>query len=176
LPLREPREVSWGHTQFFRAVPSANTLVRWGDENAFASIVQARPFPTLGRPVRHGIAASATARHFSASLSDSVSRRTPCPPVAIFGGMPTQVRPLGCIRRFQLRARVGFSMSAHSGRRGITPAFGYDAPHPGVRGTSTLLTWALPSTHYEVIRLPMSASSACLLSVVGTLFRPWKRT
>jgi len=32
-------------------VPSANTLVRWVNENAFASILQARPCPTFGRPV-----------------------------------------------------------------------------------------------------------------------------
>ena len=32
---------------FFRTVPSANTLVRWVNENAFASIVQARPCPPL---------------------------------------------------------------------------------------------------------------------------------
>jgi hypothetical protein len=36
---------------FFPTVPSANTLVRWVNENAFASIVQARPCPTFGRPV-----------------------------------------------------------------------------------------------------------------------------
>lgn len=35
----------------FRTVLSANTLVRWVNENAFASIVQARPCPTFGRPV-----------------------------------------------------------------------------------------------------------------------------
>ena len=35
-----------------------------------------------------------------------------------------------------------------SGQRGITPAFGYDAPHLGVRGTSTLLSNVLLSTHY----------------------------
>src|SRR6266508_1615027 len=35
----------------FRTVPSANTLVRWVNENAFAFIVQARPYPTFGRPV-----------------------------------------------------------------------------------------------------------------------------
>src|SRR3954470_11659413 len=34
------------------------------------------------------------------------------------------------------------------GRRGITPAFGYTAPHPGGRGTSTLRIKTLPSTHY----------------------------
>ena len=32
---------------FFPTVPSANTLVRWVNENAFASIVQARPCPPL---------------------------------------------------------------------------------------------------------------------------------
>ena len=40
----------------FGTVPSANTLVRWVDENAFAPIVRARPCPTFGRPVRHGVA------------------------------------------------------------------------------------------------------------------------
>ncbi len=43
-----------------------------------------------------------------------------------------------------------------SGQRGITPAFGYDAPHPGVRGTSTLLNNVLLSTHYWAVRLPRS--------------------
>jgi len=42
---------SWGHVLFFRTVPSANTLVRRVNENAFASIVQARPCPAFGRPV-----------------------------------------------------------------------------------------------------------------------------
>jgi hypothetical protein len=35
-----------------------------------------------------------------------------------------------------------------SGQRGITPAFGYGAPHSGVRGTSTLRNNVLLSTHY----------------------------
>lgn len=38
---------------FFRTVLSANTLVRWVNENAFAPIVRARPCPTFGRPVHH---------------------------------------------------------------------------------------------------------------------------
>ncbi len=33
-------------------MPSAHTLIREVDENAFASIVQARPGPLFGRPVR----------------------------------------------------------------------------------------------------------------------------
>src|ERR1700682_5115719 len=51
--------------------------------------------------------------------SDSRSLRTPCPP-----------------------ARYP------AGRRGITPAFGYSAPHPNAGGTLTLLIHALPSAHY----------------------------
>jgi len=51
LPLQEPYESSWGHAQIFHAVPPANTLVRWVNEYAFASIVPARPCPTFGRPV-----------------------------------------------------------------------------------------------------------------------------
>jgi hypothetical protein len=54
--LRERVESSWGHVLVFGTVPSANTLVRWVDENAFAPIVRARPCPTFGRPVRHGVA------------------------------------------------------------------------------------------------------------------------
>src|ERR1035437_2920480 len=36
------------------------------------------------------------------------------------------------------------------GPRGITPAFGYGAPHPSARGTSTLLNNALLSAHYAL--------------------------
>ena len=56
--------------------------------------------------------------------SDSGSLRTPCPP-------PT----------------------CAAGRQGITPAFGYSAPHPSAEGTLTLLIHALPSAHYDLIRL-----------------------
>ena len=40
-----------------------------------------------------------------------------------------------------------------SGQRGITPAFGYGTPHPGTRGTLTLLNNVLLSTHYAAVRL-----------------------
>jgi len=48
----EPHEPSRGHVSIFHTVPSAHTLVRRVIESAFASIVQARPFPVFGRPVR----------------------------------------------------------------------------------------------------------------------------
>ena len=54
------------------------------------------------------------------------------------------------------RARVGVSIPATCGRRGITPAFGYGPPHPGAGGTSTLLTSALPGAHYSPIRHPLA--------------------
>jgi DNA-binding transcriptional MerR regulator len=55
---------------------------------------------------------------------------------------------------FRLRARLGFSIpSTFSGPRGITPAFGYGAPHSSARGTSTLLSNALLSAHYEQVGL-----------------------
>jgi len=37
-----------------------------------------------------------------------------------------------------------------TGQRGITPAFGYGAPHLSARGTLTLLISALPSAHYAL--------------------------
>src|SRR5450755_1113090 len=57
-----------------------------------------------------------------------------------------QVR-LGCIR---LSPSCPFRL-LHTylspGPRGITPAFGYGAPHPSARGTSTLRNNALLSAH-----------------------------
>ena len=62
---------------------------------------------------------------------------------------------------FRLRARLGFSIpSSHFGQRGITPAFGYGAPHLSAGGTSTLPIWALPSAHYERIRLGEEVENA----------------
>src|SRR5215467_10552837 len=44
--------------------------------------------------------------------------------------------PLCSVSGFRLRARLGFSIpSTPPGQRGITPAFGYGAPHPSTRGT-----------------------------------------
>lgn len=73
---RGPRESSWGHALVFRTVPSTNTLVRWVNENGFATIVPARPCPTFGRPVRHrGGPPSTTARYFSACPSENCRGR-----------------------------------------------------------------------------------------------------
>ena len=87
--------------------------------------MRARPCPIFGRPVhRRGVPPLITARYFSSNPSDSGSLRTPCPPPA-----------------------------CAAGRQGITPAFGYSAPHPSAGGTLTLLIHALPSTHYDLVRI-----------------------
>ena len=131
---REHDEPSWGHVQIFRTVPPAHTLVRRVGKNAFAAIVPAQPCPVFGRPVRHGVAPSTTARYFSSSPSDSTSRWTPCPPV-VFRQYHQLRLCLGCLRRFRLRARLDVSLSVYPGQRGITPAFGYGAPYPSASGT-----------------------------------------
>ena len=90
--------------------------------------------PSLADLFIRGLPHSITARYFSSNPSDSGSLRTPCPPSA-----------------------------CAVGRRGITPAFGYSAPHPGAGGTLTLLIHALPSAHYGPLRHP----SAPGLSLTG---------
>ena len=94
---------------------------------------------------------SITARYFSSCPSDPTSRWTPCPPGSLNGGFRSALSVSG----FRLRAHVGFSIpSILFGRRDNTPAFGYDAPHSSVRGTSTLLNNALLSAQYEPLRHP----------------------
>jgi len=58
-----------------------------------------------------------------------------------------------------------------SGQRGITPAFGYGAPHSSARGTLTLLNNVLLSTHYGVIRL-LAISPCSLRSTLGITYLP----
>jgi len=68
--------------------------------------------------------------------------------------------PPWLVSSFRFRARLGFSIPASfSGPRGITPAFGYGAPHPSARGTSTLLSNALLSAQYDPIRHPDAYTS-----------------
>jgi hypothetical protein len=49
--------------------------------------------------------------------------------------------------------------SALPGQRGITPAFGYGAPHSSTGGTLTLLNNALLSAHYDPLRDPAEPPS-----------------
>ena len=117
---RKPCEFSWGHIQIFRTVPTAHTLVRWEDENAFASIVQARPDPIFGRPVHQRVAPSITARYFSSCPSDSTSRWTPCPPVAFMAELERRF-PLGRFHRFRFRARLDSPYSFSPASEALPP-------------------------------------------------------
>jgi len=63
--------------------------------------------------------------------------------------------PPWLVSSFRFRARVGFFIPSFlSGQRGVTPAFGYGAPHPSAGGTLTLLSNALLSARYELSRPP----------------------
>src|SRR5271165_3447657 len=150
------QESSWGHAQIFRTVPSANTLVRWVNENAFAPVLRARPCPTFGRPVRpwgspHRLRPGTSPHTLRIPPRDGhpVLRSTSS------GGF----RSVLLVSGFRLRALRDLSIpSSRFGQRGITAAFGYGAPHPSAGGTSTLLIWALPSAPYGPIRhLPRPA-------------------
>src|SRR5215468_3795567 len=136
---------------FFRTVPSANTLVRWVNENAFVLEVQTRPCPTFGRPVHLG---------FPHRLQpDTSPHALRIPP---HGGHPalrsttsSGSRSALAVSSFRLRARLDVSIpSAFFGQRGITPAFGYGAPHSSARGTLTLLNTALLNAQYLSFRFP----------------------
>ena len=138
--------------------PPANTLVRWVDEN-FTSIVQAdlpHLWPTgLSRiaPRLFGISPQPFRFHLTVDTLSSGCLATEC-----------KLRnPLGCLLRFRPCARLGFSLFAIPGQRGVTPAFGYSTPHPGARGTLTLLISSLPSAHYRLLRpcAPHRYSHSC---------------
>src|SRR6202045_3819533 len=102
--------------------------------NAFAPIVRARPNPIFGRPVHQG-------------------------------SPPIDYSPILLLKPFGFRIAPDTLSSDENlvGQRGITPAFGYSAPHPSAGGTLTLLIHALPSAHYEPLRHP----SAPGLSLAG---------
>src|ERR1700747_510000 len=93
--------------------------------NAFAPIVRARPNPIFGRPVHQG-------------------------------SPPIDYSPILFLKPFGFRIAPDTLSSDEklAGQRGITPAFGYSAPHPSAGGTLTLLIHALPSAHYEPLRHP----------------------
>ena len=102
---------------------SANTLVRWVNENAFASVMQARPCPTFGRPVH---------------LRDGSLDYGPVLLLMPFGShLTVDTLPSG-------------KSEPSPASEAVDPAFGYGAPHPSARGTSTLLNNVLLSTQYAL--------------------------
>ncbi len=132
-------------------MPSANTLVRWVNENAFAPIVRARPCPTFGRPVHH----RGGPRRLRPDTSPHTLRIPPHDGHPVLrSAAKSGFRFTLAVSSFRLRARVGFSIpSLFSSQRDVNPAFGYSAPHLSAGGTSTLLNNALLSAHYGAVRL-----------------------
>src|SRR5208283_4769188 len=115
--------------------------------DAFAPIVRARPLPIFGRPV-HRRDRSHRLRPDASPQALRIPDRSGHPALRTSGGF----RSVLAVSGFRLRARLDVSIpSPRFGRRGITPAFGYSAPHPSAGGTSTLLTHALPSAHYSEV-------------------------
>src|ERR1700675_2048671 len=115
--------------------------------NAFAPIVRARPNPIFGRPVHQG---SLPFDYSPILLLKPFGFRIA--PDTLSSGIrrATGSRSVLAVSGFRLRARLDFSIpSCSPGQRGITPAFGYSAPHPSAEGTSTPMIHALPSAHYE---------------------------
>ena len=98
--------------------------------DAFVSIMQTRPYPTFGRPVR---------------LRGGPHRLRP-------GTSPHALQIPSCANALDGHPALR-STRETSGQRGITPAFGYGAPHSSARGTLNLLNNVLLSTHYRVVRL-----------------------
>ena len=143
-------------------MPSANTLVRWVNENAFAPVVRARPCPTFGRPVH--LSGCAPADYGPALLLMPFGFHLTMDTLPSGITANSGCRSALAVSGFRLRARLGFSIPpALSGRRGVTPAFGYDTPHSSIRGTLTLLNNALLSAHYGSVRLssPHQYSGSC---------------
>src|ERR1035441_6855144 len=120
--------------------------------SAFVPIVRTRPCPIFGRPVHQG---SLPFDYSPILLLKPFGFRIA--PDTLSSGIrrATGSRSVLAVSGFRLRARLDFSIpSCSPGQRGITPAFGYSAPHPSAEGTSTPMTHALPSAHYEPLRHP----------------------
>jgi hypothetical protein len=119
-------------------VPSAHTVVRGVDENAFASIVQARPCLLFGRPVH--------LRDSSHRLPPGASPQTHrIPPRGGHPVLPNQ--PLGPVRHY--------------------PHFWISARGLGLSGTLTRLRHTLPGTHYAWLRLPPAPLGSLRLALAA---------
>ena len=118
--------------------------------NAFAPVVRARPCPSLAdlfvfgvAPIDYSPILLLMPFGFQIALDTLPS-----------GTRATGSRSALAVSGFRLRARLGFSIPpCFPGQRGITPAFGYSAPHLSAEGTSTPMIHALPSAHYAGVRL-----------------------
>ena len=109
LPLGR-YQASLGHRRFFPTVSPAHTLVRRGGTQCLCLHSAGSTIPRLWPTgSSSGWLPSITTRWYSSSPSDSTSRWTPCPPVVSMTASELSAS-LGCVRRFQLRARLGYCL------------------------------------------------------------------
>ena len=121
------------------------------NENTFVSILQTRPCPTFGRPV-HLRGCPHRLRPGTSPQALRIPSRDGHP--ALRSTASGGSRSVLAVSSFRFRARLDVSIpSTYSGQRGVTPAFGYGAPHSSARGTLTLLNNALLGAQYGEIRL-----------------------
>src|SRR5882724_12660835 len=114
-------------------------------KNAFVLEVQTRPCPTFGRPVHLGFPHRLRPGTSPHALRIPPHGRHP----ALRSNASSGSSSVLAVSSFRLRARLDVCIpSAFLGQRGITPAFGYGAPHLSARGTLTLLDNALLSTRF----------------------------
>jgi hypothetical protein len=118
------------------------------NEYAFVSIVQTRPYPTFGRPV-HLRGSPHRLRPGTSPHALRIPSRDGHP--ALRRTASDGFRYALAVSGFRFRARLGVTIPfSLPGQRGVTPAFGYSAPHSSARGTLTLLNNALLSAHYAL--------------------------
>ena len=111
-------QFSRGHVLSFRTVPSAITLVRLVNENAFVSEVQTRPCPTFGRPVHLGF--PHRLRPGTSPHAFQIPSRDGHP--ALRSTASSGSSSALAVSSFRLRARLDVSIP-FSGQRGCEPRF-----------------------------------------------------
>ena len=108
--------------------------------------MQARPCPTFGRPVH---------------LRDGSLDYGPVLLLMPFGShLTVDTLPSG-------------DSESSPASEAVNPAFGYDAPHPSIRGTSTLLNNALLSAQYKPLRHPTAPGPSLTGVRLLVLTTPW---
>ena len=127
-------------------MPCSNPASRLPHESLKHNFLDKRPtLPHLWLTSSSRVSPLITARYFSSCLSDSPHGGHPALRSTASRGSSSAL----AVSSFRLRARLDVCIpSAFFGQRGITPAFGYGAPHLSARGTSTLLDYSLLSTRF----------------------------
>src|SRR5208337_2796469 len=127
--------------------------------NAFAPIVRARPCPIFGRPVRlRGRPIDCSPILLLMPFGFRIAPDTLPSGISRAAGLRSALAVSG----FRLRARLGFSIPVCSpGQRGVTPAFGYDAPLKWPRAAGPFLAAAKLEVRLLVVLYHAAKGSVC---------------